>query len=175
MIKVEFSKNVTTWCVIYSPHAHWLARLLVNTGVVSFWLFTASLHFAMATTFPPGLTGVFGTSLACYYCLSPLSITQITNMLIHMHGPRHYMQLLIGCRVWQCPCQPLFTAVTGDCSRLAHCWASFSWCKSAHVGHGDKYGPVGLELKQEKRVPHGLNCGLFWHTAHNSTLHQMPI
>lgn len=107
----------------------------------------------MATTFPPGLTGVFGTSLACYYCLSLLSITQITTMLIHMHGP---MQLLIGCWVLQCPCQSLFAAVTGDCSRLAHCRASFSWCKSAHVGHGDKYGPVGLELKQEKRAPMGL-------------------
>lgn len=44
------------------------------------------LRLAMATTFPPGLTGVFRTSLACYYCLSLLSITQITTTLIHMHG-----------------------------------------------------------------------------------------
>lgn len=80
-------KAVSTYCIIYSPNTHWLVGLPVNTSVVSFWLFTTSLHFAMATTFPPGLTGVFGTSLACYYCLSLLSITQITTMLIHMHGP----------------------------------------------------------------------------------------
>lgn len=86
----------------------------------------------------------------------------------------HYMWLLIGCRARQCPCQPLFSAVTGDCSRLAHCWASFSQCKCTHVGQGDKYGHVGLELKQEKRVPHGLNCGLFWHTD-MTLLHQMLI
>lgn len=59
--------------------------LTVNTILVSFRLCT--LHLAMATTFLPGLTGVFPTSHACYYCLFLLSITQITTKLIHMHEP----------------------------------------------------------------------------------------
>ena len=37
------------------------------------------------------------------------------------------------------------------------------------MGQGDKYGHVGLEFKQEKRVPHGLNCGLFWHPEYNTS------
>lgn len=90
--------------------------------------------------FLPGLTGVFRASLACYYCLSLLSIIQITTMLIHMHGViTRASPLAAG--VGSARCQPLFCAVTtGDCCSVAHCWASFAWCKSAHVGHGDKYG-----------------------------------
>lgn len=36
--------------------------------------------------FLPGLTGAFHTGLACCYCLSLLSITQIGAMCIHMHA-----------------------------------------------------------------------------------------
>lgn len=53
-----------------------------------------------------------------------------------LHALAHWLRALAVPR-----CQPLFCAVTtGDRCSVAHCWASFAWCKSAHVGHGDKYG-----------------------------------
>lgn len=135
-------------------------KCILNRFIVheccSFWLFTPSLQLSMATTFPPGLIGVFRASLPCYYCLSLLSIIHITATLIHMHGLCHYTWLLVGCRACHYPCQPLFSAVTGDCGRLAHCWASFSQSKSAHVGQSDKFGHVGLEFKHKKQVPLGI-------------------
>lgn len=74
----------------------------------------SSLHL-----FLPGLTGAFHTDLACCYCLSLLSITQIGAACIHMHAFGTLGQPLAACSGGVL-CQPLFSlAITGDCSSMS--------------------------------------------------------
>lgn len=140
-----------------------LTRLSQNT---SLQLCTTSLRLTMATTFSTRSR----RRVSHQPCLLLLFISLVNHPDHHNAHPyawAHYTWQP-GCRVWHCSCQPLFSAVTtGDCSSsLVHCWASFAWCKSAHVGQGDKYGcALGLldqNLSRRFGVPLRLNCGFIF-------------
>lgn len=79
--------------------------------------------------FLPGLTGAFYTGLACCYCLSLLSITQIGATCIHMHAFGAVDQPL-AVPAFVFPSNNRWLQPRGTCR------ASFAWCKSAHMWAG---------------------------------------
>lgn len=124
----------------------------------------------------PALTGAFHTGLACYYYLSLLSITQISTMLIHVFGKRGGTSARP-----RRPCQPLFPAVTtGDCGSRAQRRTSFARRKRAHTwaevisASATRVCWISAGVGAESGSPLGLIVPVFWHTEHNSLLHQTP-
>lgn len=121
--------------------------------------------------FLPGLTGAAHAGLACYYCLSPLSITRITVMLIYMHG------------VITSGHQPSARFATPFvlCCAANNRWLWQQWLALSGVVGGGYCILWCVEKKKKFLRPHphllplGLIVVLFWHPAHSSARHQMLI